>query len=54
VLTITELGRAVLKGDTDFMSLGPPARWVGGAQIGAGMADWRWNDKVRDAVCLSS
>ena len=54
VLTITELGRAVLKGDTDFMSLGPPNRWVGGVEIGAGMADWRWNDKVRDAVCLSS
>ena len=54
VLTITELGRAVLKGDTDFMSLGPPSRWVGGVEIGAGMADWRWNDKVRDAVCLSS
>ena len=54
VLTITELGRAVLKGDTDFMSLGPPNRWVGGVEIGAGMADWRWNDKVRDAVCLGS
>jgi hypothetical protein len=54
VLTITELGHAVLKGDTDFMSLGPPNRWVGGVEIGAGMADWRWNDKVRDAVCLSS
>ena len=54
VLTITELGRAVLKGDTDFMSLGPPNRWVGGVEIGAGMADWRWNDKVRDAVCFGS
>jgi hypothetical protein len=53
ILSITELGRAVLKGDVDFMALNPPTRWVGGVQIGAGMPDWRWNEKVRDAVCLS-
>src|SRR5580700_2359150 len=46
LLSITELGRAVLKGDADFMSLTPPNRWVGGVQIGAGTPDWRWNDKV--------
>jgi hypothetical protein len=50
VFDITELGRAVLKGDTDFMSLTPPGRWVGGVEIGAGMPDWRWNEKARDAV----
>jgi hypothetical protein len=38
----------------DFMALRPPGRWVGGVQIGAGMPDWRWNDKIEDAVCLSS
>ena len=54
LLSITELGRAVLKGDADFMSLTPPNRWVGGVQIGAGMPDWRWNDKARDAVRLDS
>lgn len=54
ILSITELGRAVLKGAVDFMSLAPPSRWVGGVQVGAGMPDWRWNDKARDAVCLSS
>jgi hypothetical protein len=54
ILSITDLGRAVLKGDTDFMTLRPPGRWVGGVQIGAGMPDWRWNDKVKEAVCLSS
>ena len=50
-LSITELGRAVLKGDADFMSLTPPGRWVGGVQIGAGMPDWRWDEKAKDAVC---
>jgi hypothetical protein len=52
ILSITDLGRAVLKGDTDFMSLTPPGRWVGGVEIGAGMPDWRWSDKARDAVRL--
>ncbi|MBV8840310.1 MAG: hypothetical protein JO000_27555 [Alphaproteobacteria bacterium] len=52
-LSITELGRAVLKGEVDFMSLTPPSRWVGGAQIGAGMPDWRWDEQARDAVRLS-
>lgn len=51
-LSITDLGRAVLKGDVDFMSLTPPDRWIGGVQVGAGMPDWRWNDKAMDAVRL--
>ncbi len=54
ILSITELGRAVLKGDVDFMSLTPTSRWVGGVQIGAGMADWRWTETARDAVLRSS
>ena len=54
ILRITDLGREVLRGDVDFMSLTPPSRWVGGAQIGAGMPDWRWNDKAKDAVRLSN
>jgi len=53
ILSITDLGRAVLQGEVDFMSLTPPRRWVGGVQIGAGMPDWRWDDKARDAVRLS-
>lgn len=50
VLTLTDLGRAVLSGDIDFMSLRPPTRWVGGVQIGAGLPDWRWNEQTRDAI----
>lgn len=52
ILTITELGRAVLKGDVDFLSLRPRNRWVGGVQIGPGMPDWRWNEQMKAAVCL--
>jgi hypothetical protein len=50
VLTITDLGRAVLKGDVDFLSLGPPNRWVGGVQVGAGLPDWRWSEQTKNAV----
>jgi hypothetical protein len=51
VLTITDFGRAVLKGDVDFLSLRPPNRWVGGVKIGRGMPDWRWDERMKDAVC---
>ena len=54
ILDITDLGRAVLKGDVDFMSLTPPSRWVGGVEIGVQKPDWRWNEKTRDAVCVSN
>ena len=35
VLVITELGRAVLRGEVDFRALDPPPRWVGGVEIAA-------------------
>lgn len=50
VLKITDLGRAVLKGEVDFLSLRPPSRWVGGVEIGAGL-DWRWDEATRETVC---
>ena len=50
LLTITDLGRAVLAGEVDFRSLNPPPRWVGGVEVAAGKVDWRWDEKRRDAV----
>jgi hypothetical protein len=52
-VVITELGRSVLRGEVDFRSLNPPARWVGGVQIGEEKPDWRWNEKIKDAVTSS-
>jgi len=52
VLTITDLGRAVLQGDVDFLSLGPRRRWVGGVRVGPGVPDWRWHEQIKNAVCL--
>lgn len=41
VASITDLGRRVLAGEIDNLSLGPPERWVGGV-----IADgtWRWGE----------
>ncbi len=53
VVAITELGRAVLRGEVDFRSLNPSSRWVGGVEIAAGNVDWRWDDNVMDAICVN-
>lgn len=50
VLTITDAGRAVLRGELDFHSLHPPPRWVGGVPIGATHPDWRWDEAHQQAV----
>lgn len=49
-LEITELGRALLRGEIDFRTLKPPPRWVGGVPIASGKVDWRWDENLRDAV----
>jgi hypothetical protein len=48
MLRISQTGSAVLAGTTDFLSLRPAPRWVGGAQIGTGHPDWRWDESRRD------
>jgi hypothetical protein len=45
-LTITDLGRTVLAGQVDFLSLRPPERWVGGVRIAPGLPCWYWNDQT--------
>ena len=49
-LSITDVGRAILRGERDWHSLRPPPRWVGGVQIQPGVAGWRWDEAKRDAV----
>jgi hypothetical protein len=51
-LEITGLGRQVLAGEVDWLSLGPPPRWVGGVEIGPGLRDWRWDEARREAAAL--
>jgi hypothetical protein len=50
VLAITDLGRAVLRGDVDFRTLDPPGRWVGGVEIKPGNPDRRWDEVSRSAL----
>lgn len=51
-LTITDMGRKVLRGEVDFLSLRPGARWVGSIEIRCGAKAWRWNEQRRDAVVM--
>jgi hypothetical protein len=50
ILEITELGRALLRGEVDFRTLNPPPRWVGGVHIAGGNVDWRWDEALREVV----
>jgi len=43
-LAITQTGREVLRGETDWLSLHPPVRWVGGVRIDPSARNWRWDD----------
>jgi hypothetical protein len=45
--SITETGRAVLAGQTDYLSLGPPERWVGGVPADG---TWRWEETAGGPV----
>jgi hypothetical protein len=49
-LAITPLGRTVLAGDADWLSLSPPERWVGGVCIRANQPCWRWDERHSRAV----
>lgn len=49
-LTITALGRAVLAGEVDWLSLRPPARWLGGVLIPHAAPCWRWDDMTASVV----
>ena len=39
-MTIKDVGRAVLGGKRDWLSLQPPARWIGGIEIKPGLNHW--------------
>lgn len=43
-LAITQIGREVLRGATDWLSLHPPIRWVGGVRIDPSTPNWRWDE----------
>jgi hypothetical protein len=49
-LSITDVGRNVLRGATDWLSLLPPPRWVGGVRIDGHGPNWRWDEAQQVVV----
>lgn len=45
-MRLTETGQRLLDGGLDWLSLAPPARWVGGVPI-AGPDCWRWDQEAQ-------
>jgi hypothetical protein len=50
VASITEIGRRVVAGEADYLSLEPPERWVGGVRIAAGQPAWRFDEASSTVV----
>jgi hypothetical protein len=49
-LVITQTGRDVLQGVTDWLGLHPPLRWVGGVRIDPSTPNWRWDEARQDVT----
>lgn len=49
-LAITQTGREVLQGVTDWLSLQPPPRWLGGVRIDPSTPTWRWDEARQDVT----
>lgn len=49
-LAIADLGRAVLAGKVDWLSLSPPDRWLGGVRICPALPCWRWDEQAKMTV----
>jgi hypothetical protein len=49
-LAITQTGRKVLQGGTDWLSLQPPLRWLGGVRIDPSTPNWRWDEARQDVT----
>jgi hypothetical protein len=49
-LAMTQTGREVLQGVTDWLSLQPPVRWLGGVRIDPSTPNWRWDEARQDVT----
>jgi hypothetical protein len=49
-LAITQTGREVIQGVTDWLSLQPPVRWLGGVRIDPSTPNWRWDEARQDVT----
>jgi hypothetical protein len=51
MLRLTSVGEALLRGSRDWLTCGPPERWLGGVLIRPGGAAWRWDDATLRPLC---
>jgi hypothetical protein len=49
-LTLSEVGRRVLAGKADAISLNGIDRWIGGVHLEGHRVRWRWDQKLRSIV----
>lgn len=47
---LTDAGRAVLRGDEDWIALGGSDRWLGGIHLEGANAKWRWDPGNRRSI----
>ena len=47
---LTDTGRAVLRGDEDWIALGGSDRWLGGIHLEGANAKWRWDPRTRRSI----
>lgn len=52
-IAITDIGQKVLAGKTDYLSLNPQERWLGGVKIDPKHPCWRWDDREQRIVLAS-
>ena len=50
LLTITDIGKKVLTGSLNWLSLDPPDRWLGGVKISPSQLCWYWDNKTERPV----
>lgn len=53
-LALAPAGQEVLAGRRDWLSLGPPVRWVGGVRVAPGQPGWRWDEVACRPVARSA
>lgn len=51
-IVITQLGRQVLDGSINWLTLQPPPRWIGGVCIKASQRNWHWDAAGQQVLSL--
>lgn len=52
MITVTEIGRAVLAGEADWITLNGIDRWLGGVRLLGTESAWRWKNRSRRLIPL--